>query len=92
MNTLRDTGAGINTASYTAMGTIEPGKVTGVQLIHNSPVRPVMTLPGQVMSAGVNRVLTLDVARLSSGTYFYRVIAEGTSRTYVQASKFTLLK
>jgi autotransporter-associated beta strand protein len=54
--------------------------------------RLVMKLSPVVMSAGNHKMITLDVAELPSGTYFYRVIAEGASRTYVQGSKFTLLK
>ena len=54
--------------------------------------RSVMTLAPQAMSAGANKVITVDAARLSSGVYFYRVVAEGASRTFVQGSKFTLLK
>jgi len=54
--------------------------------------RTVMTLAPQTMSAGANKVISLDASRLSSGAYFYRVIAEGAERTYVQGSKFTLLK
>jgi len=54
--------------------------------------RTVMNLAPQTMSAGANKVISVDATRLSSGTYFYRVIAEGAERTYVQGSKFTLLK
>jgi len=54
--------------------------------------RKVMTVAPQTMSAGANKVITIDAARLSSGTYFYRVVAEGATRTFVQGSKFTLVK
>ena len=54
--------------------------------------RNVMTVAPQTMSAGANKVITIDAARLSSGTYFYRVVAEGATRTFVQGSKFTLVK
>lgn len=54
--------------------------------------RQVMTVAPQSMSAGANKVITVDAARLSSGVYFYRVIAEGATKTFVQGSKFTLVK
>jgi hypothetical protein len=54
--------------------------------------RQVMTVAPQSMSAGANKVITVDAARLSSGVYFYRVIAEGSTKTFVQGSKFTLVK
>jgi len=54
--------------------------------------RTVLTVAPQTMSAGTNKVISVDASRLSSGAYFYRVIAEGAERTYVQGSKFTLLK
>ena len=54
--------------------------------------RQVMLIPNQSMTAGSNKVVTLNASRLSSGVYFYKVIAEGANKTFVQASKFTLLK
>jgi hypothetical protein len=54
--------------------------------------RVVMNIAPQSMSAGANKIITVDAARLSSSVYFYRVIAEGASKTFVQGSKFTLLK
>jgi hypothetical protein len=54
--------------------------------------RQVMTVAPQTMSAGAGKVITIDAARLSSGTYFYRVVAEGATRTFIQGSKFTLVK
>jgi len=54
--------------------------------------RQVMSLAPQTISAGANKVISLDASRLSSGTYFYRVIAQGVTRMYVQGSSFTLVK
>lgn len=54
--------------------------------------RNVMMIPSQSMTAGSNKVVTLNASKLSSGVYFYRVIAESANKTFVQASKFTLLK
>lgn len=54
--------------------------------------RNVLTVAPQSMTAGSNKVITLDAARLSSGIYFYRLIAEGKSSTSIKTSKFTLIK
>lgn len=54
--------------------------------------RSVMNIPAQNMTAGVNKNVMLDASRLSSGVYFYKLIAEGSNNTFVKSSKFTLLK
>lgn len=54
--------------------------------------RNVMNVSAQNMTAGVNKNIMLDASRLSSGVYFYKLIAEGSSNTFVKSSKFTLLK
>ena len=54
--------------------------------------RNVLTMAPQSMTAGSNKVVTLDASRLSSGIYFYRVIAEGVNSTFTKTSKFTLVK
>jgi hypothetical protein len=54
--------------------------------------RMVMKIAPQTMSAGANKVITIDASSLSTGIYFYRFIAEGQTRTYIQTSKFTLVK
>ncbi len=54
--------------------------------------RNVMTVSPMAMTAGSNKIITVDAARLSSGVYFYKLIAEGSNNTFVKSSKFTLLK
>lgn len=54
--------------------------------------RNVMTVSPMAMSAGSNKIITVDAAKLSSGVYFYKLIAEGSNNTFVKSSKFTLLK
>jgi hypothetical protein len=54
--------------------------------------RQVMSLAPRTMGSGANRTITLDAAKLSSGVYIYRVVAETAAQTYVQGGKFTLVK
>ena len=54
--------------------------------------RQVMTIAPQTMSAGSNRIITLDASRLSSGTYFYRVVAEGSKESFMATGKLSLVK
>ncbi len=54
--------------------------------------RQVMSLAPRTMGSGANRTITLDAAKLSSGVYVYRVVAESATQTFVQGSKFTLVK
>jgi hypothetical protein len=53
--------------------------------------RQVMEVSEGRMSAGVKTV-TLNGSKLSSGVYYYKVVAEGQTKTYSQSSKFTLVK
>ena len=53
--------------------------------------RQVMEVNGGTLSSG-QKVITLDGSRLSSGVYYYKVVAEGSTKTYSQSSKFTLVK
>lgn len=54
--------------------------------------RSVMTLAPQAMSAGVNRVITIDAGNLSSGVYLCRLHVKGQNRSYVKSFKMTLIK
>jgi len=53
--------------------------------------RQVMEATEVRMSAGV-KTITLDGSKLSSGVYYYKVVAEGQTKTYSESSKFTLVK
>ena len=54
--------------------------------------RNVLSIPGQQYTAGDNHMAQLDASELASGTYLYRLIAQGAQNTFVQSSKMTLLK
>jgi hypothetical protein len=54
--------------------------------------RQLMKMPSVAYTAGSNKTYTIDAGSLSTGVYFYRIIAEGSTRTFIQASKFTLVK
>lgn len=53
--------------------------------------RQVMEVNGGRLTSG-QKVITLDGSKLSSGVYYYKVVAEGSTKTYSQSSKFTLVK
>lgn len=53
--------------------------------------RQVLEMNEGTLSSG-QKVVTLDGSRLSSGVYYYKVVAEGSTKTYSQGSKFTLVK
>ena len=54
--------------------------------------RNVMSLPAQQYTAGNNHIAQVDASALASGTYLYRLVAQGAQNTFVQSSKMTLLK
>ena len=54
--------------------------------------RQVLTLTPGRMAAGMNRTLALDARSLSSGTYLYYVLAEGTAQTYRAAGRFVVIQ
>jgi len=54
--------------------------------------RIVMNVPVRTMSAGANQQIILNAPSLSSGSYFYRVIANMTGNTEVATGSFVLLK
>jgi hypothetical protein len=54
--------------------------------------RQVLVVPTQALAAGKARTVQVDASALSSGTYFYRVIARSADRTEVQTGKMMLVK
>lgn len=54
--------------------------------------RLVRVIPAQKVAAGAQRMLNVDVADLSSGTYLYRVIARTSSGVRVGTGRMVLLK
>ncbi len=54
--------------------------------------RTVLTVPVKTMSAGANQQIRLNAASLSSGSYFYRVVARMSGNTEVAVGSFVLLK
>ena len=54
--------------------------------------REVMALPGQTFGAGARQELRLDAVLLSSGTYFYRVIAQMGGETEMKTGTMVLIK
>ena len=54
--------------------------------------RHVMSMPSQQYYAGNDQAAQLDASDLASGTYVYRVVAEGQQQQYVSSHTMTLLK
>jgi len=54
--------------------------------------REVMALPYQDFEAGSNRSIELNATSLASGTYLYRMIANGAESRYVKTGRMTLVK
>ena len=54
--------------------------------------REVMILPAKEFEAGSNRVIELNALNLASGTYLYRMIANGAERRFVKTGRMTLMK
>jgi hypothetical protein len=54
--------------------------------------REVLSVPVQTLSAGANRMVTIDAASIASGTYIYRVVAKGATSTMVDTGMMTLAK
>lgn len=54
--------------------------------------RTVHVISNRTIQAGADRTLDVDAGSLASGTYLYRIIAKGASRTMVEAGTMTLLK
>jgi len=54
--------------------------------------REVMALPAQDFEAGANRSIELNATNLASGTYLYRMIANGAESQYVKTGRMTLVK
>ncbi len=54
--------------------------------------REVMALPAQDFEAGSNRSIELNATNLASGTYLYRMIANGAESRYVKTGRMTLVK
>ena len=54
--------------------------------------RHVMSMPAQQYYAGPDQAAQLDASELASGTYVYRVVAEGQQQQYVSSNTMTLLK
>ena len=54
--------------------------------------RQVMSVPPQQYYAGQDQIAQLDASELASGTYVYRVTAEGQRQRYVSSNTMMLLK
>ncbi|HEX7070807.1 MAG TPA: T9SS type A sorting domain-containing protein, partial [Rhodothermales bacterium] len=54
--------------------------------------RRVLSVPGMTMAAGVDQTIRVDAFGLSSGVYFYQVLARMASRTEVRSGQMVLLK
>ena len=54
--------------------------------------RSVLTLPAQELEAGQARSIELNASSLSSGNYFYRVIATGASGRHIESGRMLLIK
>ena len=54
--------------------------------------REVMALPVRDFEAGANRSIDLNATSLASGTYMYRVIANGAEGRYVKTGRMMLVK
>ena len=54
--------------------------------------RTMISVPMQNMSAGANHSIPVDAGELTSGIYMYRVIARGSSQTWVRSGTMTLIK
>ena len=54
--------------------------------------RNVLTLPAKDFEAGASRSIDLNASSLSSGNYFYRVVATGTSGQHVETGRMLLVK
>jgi hypothetical protein len=54
--------------------------------------RVVMTVPEQEYASGANQSVEIDAARLPSGMYLYRVIAEMEAQTSIRTGRMMLVK
>ena len=54
--------------------------------------REVLAVPARTFGAGARQELQLDAVSLSSGTYFYRIIAQMGGETEMKTGKMVLLK
>ena len=54
--------------------------------------RQVMSIPLDMLPAGANHEVQIDASSLASGTYLYRVVAQGASAMHVKTATMTLLK
>ena len=54
--------------------------------------RHVLSSPSQQFYAGNDQAAQLDASELASGTYVYRVVAEGHQQSYISSQTMTLLK
>jgi hypothetical protein len=60
--------------------------------VYDAIGRRVMALPAEAFSAGSARSIQLNALQLSSGTYFYRVIARSEKNTKVETGRMLLVK
>jgi flagellar hook assembly protein FlgD len=68
-----------------------PEKSEVVISIYNSLGEKVRELVNGSMEAGYQRVV-LDARELPSGTYVYQINAKGSTKSFIQSKKMTLLK
>ncbi len=54
--------------------------------------RLVLNTPARQFHAGSDHAIQLDASSLSSGTYVYRLVAEGVQQMYTESKTMTLLK
>lgn len=103
--TLAEVGFGVVPSEFALMGNypnpFNPSTMVSFDLpeeaevhveLYNVMGQRVLTLPTETMSAGAAKQVRIDGSSLASGTYLYRVIARGASKTFVEAGQMTLIK